>query len=221
MKTLNFVIDAFIIFSVLITLRVLVDALIDKGLFQGLFRYWLDLTNYKLKHSQVLLLKRLELRTGIRIQACKVATYNYAIGRLAYSSFRGLYSTPELNQSLNIEHIFINTPPNENIWYCTLFHELAHATGHKTRLNRCAISHDLYSKIDNYKCFEECIAELTAKMLMKHFGLLNDSERKMCDKYITRYALRGDIDLDYVYTHAKIAKDLILENWLIDFDKAS
>ena len=72
---------------------------------------------------------------------------------------------------------FINMPKKENFgipaeYYSTLFHELGHATGHPTRLNRTSLekvagfgSHE-YSK-------EELVAEMTAAFLCGHVGIDN------------------------------------------------
>ena len=52
-------------------------------------------------------------------------------------------------------------------YYLTLFHELIHATGHETRLNRissCDKMTDEYSK-------EELVAEIGANMLGTYFGI--------------------------------------------------
>lgn len=56
-----------------------------------------------------------------------------------------------------------------NEFYSTLFHELAHSTGHEKRLNREGVvsnksSNDLYAK-------EECIAEITACLCCAECGI--------------------------------------------------
>lgn len=56
-------------------------------------------------------------------------------------------------------------------YYSTLFHEMAHSTGHKKRLDRKldnSFGSDPYSK-------EELVAEITATYLMNHFNLDNES----------------------------------------------
>lgn len=61
--------------------------------------------------------------------------------------------------------------PNEALYYSTAFHEMAHSTGHKTRLDRfacgsgaAAFGSDDYSK-------EELVAELGAANLVAHVGI--------------------------------------------------
>ncbi|WP_369669056.1 zincin-like metallopeptidase domain-containing protein, partial [Enterococcus faecium] len=52
-------------------------------------------------------------------------------------------------------------------WYATLFHEVGHATGHSSKLDRDMAHHDTaYS-------FEELVAEFTAAMLCAHCGIDN------------------------------------------------
>ena len=53
-----------------------------------------------------------------------------------------------------------------NTYYSVLLHEIAHATGHKSRLNRL-------EKTDSY-AFEELVAELTSMYLSVHFELAHE-----------------------------------------------
>ena len=64
-----------------------------------------------------------------------------------------------------------HTFENEEEYYSTLFHELTHSTGHKSRLNRPGMDHikfgsETYSK-------EELIAEMGAAFLCAHSGIEN------------------------------------------------
>ena len=75
--------------------------------------------------------------------------------------------------------------------YSTAFHELAHSTGHRSRLNRLrATSHfgnESYSK-------EELVAEITATALMNYAGLETQSTFRNSTAYIQNWltALRND-----------------------------
>lgn len=75
--------------------------------------------------------------------------------------------------------------------YSTLFHEIAHSTGHHSRLNRLkATAHfgsESYSK-------EELVAEITAAALMKHTGLETKGTFRNTAAYIQSWlsALRND-----------------------------
>ena len=55
---------------------------------------------------------------------------------------------------------------NAEGYYSTLFHEMAHATGHESRLNRplSVLDKKLYS-------FEELTAEITSVLICGHFGV--------------------------------------------------
>lgn len=67
-----------------------------------------------------------------------------------------------LREAFNIEHEY----------YCTLFHELCHATGHKTRLNRKSIIDVKPSGTPDYSK-EELIAEIGASFLCGITGIEN------------------------------------------------
>lgn len=62
-------------------------------------------------------------------------------------------------------------PKLEGAWlrYPTIFHELAHATGHSTRLNRETITAKRRSRAS--MCREEILAELSALLLCLEVGL--------------------------------------------------
>lgn len=69
----------------------------------------------------------------------------------------------------------IGMPPvssfyNESGYYETLFHELVHWTGHKSRLNREGIVEPSPFGSDRYS-FEELVAELGSAMLQAHVGI--------------------------------------------------
>jgi antirestriction protein ArdC len=63
-------------------------------------------------------------------------------------------------------------------FYKTLFHELAHATGHEKRLNRKTLTDNrgMWAVGDERKiyCQEELVAEMTAAFLGAHAGIVED-----------------------------------------------
>lgn len=75
--------------------------------------------------------------------------------------------------------------------YSTAFHELAHSTGHQSRLNRlrttARFGSESYSK-------EELVAEITATALMNHTGLETNGTFRNSTAYIQNWliALRND-----------------------------
>ncbi len=60
-------------------------------------------------------------------------------------------------------------------FYATLFHELAHSTGHSSRLNRKSLMEGNGFGSDPY-CHEELVAEMTAGFLCGHCGILASVE---------------------------------------------
>lgn len=71
-----------------------------------------------------------------------------------------------------------NTFHSELKYYKTLFHELAHATGHEKRLNRPSLTENkgIQAAGENRKiyCLEELVAEMTAAFLCANAGIIED-----------------------------------------------
>ena len=88
---------------------------------------------------------------------------------------------------LPIRKQFISTAE----YYSTVFHEIAHSTGHPTRLNRldkvAAFGSDVYSK-------EELVAEIGAAALVNHVGLETSTSFRNNAAYIQNWltVLKGD-----------------------------
>jgi antirestriction protein ArdC len=61
-------------------------------------------------------------------------------------------------------------------YYCTLFHELGHSTGHESRLNRFTSQKNRSFGSPDYS-FEELVAEMTAAFLCAHCGIENQVEQ--------------------------------------------
>jgi antirestriction protein ArdC len=96
-------------------------------------------------------------------------------------------------------------------YYSTLFHELAHATGHKSRLNRCGIvGHHFFG--DAVYSREELVAEMTAAFLCGHVGIENATIQNSA-AYLQSWMkrLRGDKKLAIIAAaQAQKAADYIL-----------
>ena len=88
---------------------------------------------------------------------------------------------------------------NVDAFYATVFHELGHATGHKSRLNR-TLSTDNSTK--EYM-FEELIAEITSSFLCSHFGVKGDLQHA---DYICHYIQRMKEDPQIIMSAAKQAQ---------------
>ena len=63
-------------------------------------------------------------------------------------------------------------------FYKTLFHELAHSTGHEKRLNRPSLTENrgryAVGEAQKTYCLEELVAEMTAAFLGAHAGIIED-----------------------------------------------
>ncbi len=75
-------------------------------------------------------------------------------------------------------------------YYSTLAHEMAHSTGHKSRLDRVGVSGSERTKL--IYSFEELIAELSAVFTTKHLGIDGNLENHA--SYINSWlaAMRND-----------------------------
>ena len=74
----------------------------------------------------------------------------------------------------------INCPPLKDFkvpeeYYCTLFHEMIHSTGHKSRLARPGITRDAVAFGDDIYSKEELVAEMGAAMLCGVAGIDNST----------------------------------------------
>lgn len=104
-------------------------------------------------------------RSGVRFEAEKS---NEAF----YSPFFDKVVVPEINQYKAVEE-----------YYSTVFHELTHSTGHKSRLNRfedeksAAFGSEIYSK-------EELVAELGAATLVNMVGIETEKSFRNSAAYI-------------------------------------
>lgn len=91
----------------------------------------------------------------------------------------------------------------------TFFHELAHAT---------RITKEVYRTLPY--AVEEIVAETTAKLLMKHFGLNTEYTDERSDMYISKYSLGlAEIDLELAAIKADKVVDFILNNWLFEYQE--
>jgi len=69
-------------------------------------------------------------------------------------------------------------------YYATTFHELAHSTGHKSRLDRLQENREIFGR--NSYDFEELVAEMAATILCSHCGIEQTVENSVA--YLTGWA---------------------------------
>lgn len=118
-----------------------------------------------------------------------------------YHPFFDLVNMPSMHRFINSE-----------TYYSTLFHELIHSTGHKSRLNRKEMETAMVSRnIDKYS-LEELTAEIGACYLNSFAGIDGwDFENHIAYLQTWLERLRGDKRLIvYASAHAQRATDYIL-----------
>lgn len=89
-------------------------------------------------------------------------------------------------------------------YYSALFHEFAHSTGHKTRLNRREVMEAEYDHHAERYSAEELVAEMTAAMLCSYAGIDNTLENSVA--YIAGWACRLKRDPKVLMTAAARAQ---------------
>jgi len=113
------------------------------------------------------------------------------------------------------EVIILNENANNDYWYSTIFHELAHATGSSKRFNRVGVV-ACQTKTDYH--LEEIIAESVAMRVMESMGLATDETRAKSNSYIQSYerplimfgAMVDVMKLDYEISKA----EALVMDWL-------
>jgi antirestriction protein ArdC len=122
--------------------------------------------------------------------------------RAYYSPTRDLVNIPAIDSFQNSE-----------LYYGTLFHELIHSTGHKSRLNRSTIT-EAHAFGDALYSEEELIAELGSAFLSAHAGISNKTLDDS-SSYINGWLNVIKKKPDFIFkcsTKAKRAAEFILNN---------
>lgn len=110
---------------------------------------------------------------------------------------------------------FINMPKKNSFgtaegYYCTLFHEMIHSTGHRSRLNRRDLIEMAEFGSEPYS-HEELVAEIGACYLQSHAGVTSGFEQSA--GYIAGWLAKLKNDKRIIYTaatQAQAATDFIL-----------
>lgn len=142
-----------------------------------------DLDENKLKKSAI------QTNEGINpIEACESIVAGYknppkrAAGQPSYRPSSDTVRMPAMNRFDSSES-----------YYSTLFHELAHSTGHETRLKRASVTGPVWFGSETYSR-EELVAEMSAAMLCGHAGIDNEATTNNTTAYLQGWvkALKED-----------------------------
>jgi hypothetical protein len=126
----------------------------------------------------------------------------------------------EVRESIVFNALFFDNVSIENPMFLrVLFHELAHSTGHESRLNRYGVQ--LGPKPEPDKALEELVAERTSQKAMVHFGIYDELTFRGSVDYISQYlplfAKNGTklsgTESDLVESESDKALDYMLRNW--------
>ncbi|MCM3191275.1 zincin-like metallopeptidase domain-containing protein [Bacillus subtilis] len=154
--------------------------------------YWLwkviedEETEEKKKFAKPLYYRVWEINkqcTGLKSRRKEETTYNHDPIAKAEEIFKGYVNCPEYTFQSGRAVYFktidkINCPPLKDFeipeeFYSTLFHEMVHSTGHKSRLDRPGISTKGVAFGDPIYSKEELVAEMGAAMLCGIAGIAN------------------------------------------------
>lgn len=118
----------------------------------------------------------------------------------------------------------INQYEEATEYYSTLFHEMAHSTGHWTRLGRFEKG-DTNSFGDEKYSKEELIAEISASMLCSQAGIDTEASINNSVAYLKGWydkILKDDISILFnAYQKAQKAVDYILNDGVKEFEKTA
>lgn len=140
-------------------------------------------------------------------EALRIAQ-EYSVGgpRIVHGSDRAFYSPIQDTVTLPSPTLF----DSRETYYATLFHELAHSTGHKDRLDRATLR-QMGHFGDRWYGQEELVAEIGGSFLQAHAGIECDFE--MTAAYLDSWmkAIRADLKLLVVAAaQAQRAADWVL-----------
>lgn len=104
-----------------------------------------------------------------RLEECEKIVRAYkTLPKIEHGGERAFYSP-----SFDVVHMpEMNSFEWSEEYYCTLFHELVHSTGHENRLNRDGIMNPIRFGSHEYS-FEELVAECGAAFLCAHAGIID------------------------------------------------
>lgn len=120
------------------------------------------------------------------------------------------------------EMIVINHDLTDNYALHVLFHEIAHASGMPTRLNRYMMSDGAYQKSVPIRAIEECIADTTAIKIMRHFNLSSKKIETIHTDYLRywhRYLPQDPAVFKFIESKSKQAFEYVLTQWCPDLER--
>lgn len=105
---------------------------------------------------------------------------------------------------------------SENEYYATLFHEVAHSTGHFTRLDRKEGMNNIRFGSHDYS-FEELVAELTACFVGSECGIMNDAQMENSAAYLKSWIKTFQSNTDWIIKASGLANKA--SNYILNKNK--
>lgn len=95
---------------------------------------------------------------------------------------------------------------NYHAMYATVLHEMAHATGHKSRLNRLEENNKSFENKKESYAFEELVAELSSMFLLATYHIDNEAIKDNNKAYIKGWLTALKSDKDYIFKASRCAQ---------------
>ena len=162
------------------------------------------------------IINAVDLTTRIAIADDYINRLNFEI---RHSNEGRAYYTPSGDYvHMPVRQAFSDTKTStaSECYYSTLFHECAHMTGHKSRLDR------LDSKNKRGYAFEELVAELSAAFLCNQLGVSSEP-REDHVQYLASWLSALKNDTDYIFQAASMAQKAVdfMDNLQLDLEVAA
>lgn len=95
---------------------------------------------------------------------------------------------------------------NYHAFYATLLHEIAHATGHTSRLDRMAKEKEMFSDSKEQYAFEELVAEITSMFVLATYRVDNEAIKNNSIAYIDGWIKNLESNPDYIFKASRFSQ---------------
>jgi len=165
------------------------------------FVRWADVFN--LDQTEGIKAPRIEVGQSLAQPLEKAATIveNAKLCPIHHAGFAAIYSPKEDEIRLPAPTTFRSMED----YYQTLFHEMTHATGHESRLNREGITQPIKFGSERYSK-EELVAELGAAFLANEAGTLNQVQFDNSAAYLASWVQKFENDPKMIISAASLAQ---------------
>lgn len=95
---------------------------------------------------------------------------------------------------------------NYHSFYATLLHEMAHATGHNSRLDRFTKEQEMFTDSKEQYAFEELVAEITSMFVLSTYRVDNEAIKNNSIAYIDGWIKNLESNPDYIFKASRFSQ---------------